>query len=121
VKVPAFVMQINAETRNLPAGTKIAGLTPNSIERLSPDDPFIRTFNTIPTVSGVPYHSIMGDRGKGGNKDRTKPVSNDSFVPYWSSHLDGAQSELVVPSRHSAHQNAKAIEEVRRILHEAAR
>ena len=63
----------------------------------------------------------MGDRGKGGNKDRTKPVSTDSFVPYWSSHLDGAQSELIVPSRHSAHQNEKAIEEVRRILHEAAR
>jgi len=121
VKVPDFVTRINAETRDLPAGTKIAGLTPNSIERLSPSDPFLQTINTIPTISGVPYHSIMGDRGKGGNKDRTKPVSTDSFVPYWSSHLDGAKSELIVPSKHSAHQNAKAIEEVRRILHEAAR
>ena len=121
VKVPDFVLRINAETRNLPDWTKIADRTPNSIERLSPGDPFIRTINTIPTTSRVPYHSIMGDRGKGGNKDRTKPVSTDSFVPYWSSHLDGAQSELIVPSRHSAHQNEKAIEEVRRILHEAAR
>ena len=121
VKVPDFVLRINEETRDLPAGVRIAGLTPNSIERLSPDDPFLRAIDSIPTTRGVPYHSIMGDRGKGGNKDHTKPVSTDSFVPYWSSHLDGAQSEMVVPSKHSAHQNAKAIEEVRRILHEAAR
>ena len=37
-------------------------------------------------------------------------------MPYWSSHLDGAQSELVVPSGHSAHQNPQAIAEVKRIL-----
>jgi hypothetical protein len=58
----------------------------------------------------------MGDRGKGGNKDRTKPVSSDGVVPYWSSHLGGAQSELIVPSNHSAHQNKQAIAEVARIL-----
>ena len=63
----------------------------------------------------------MGDRGKGGNKDHTKPVSTDGFVPYWSSHLGGAESELIVPSKHSAHQNAQAIEEVRRILRQGAR
>ena len=121
VKVPDFVLRIHAETRHLPADAKIAGLTPNSIERLSPNDPFLRAIDTIATVPGVPYHSIMGDRGKGGNKDHTKPVSTDGFVPYWSSHFDGARSEMIVPSKHSSHQNAKAIEEVRRILHEAAR
>jgi hypothetical protein len=30
--------------------------------------------------------------------------------------MNGAKSELVVPSGHSAHQNPKAIQEVRRIL-----
>jgi hypothetical protein len=30
--------------------------------------------------------------------------------------MDGAKSELIVPSAHSAHQNPQAIEEVRRIL-----
>ena len=43
-------------------------------------------------------------------------TSTDGIVPYWSSHLDGAQSELIVPSNHSAHQNPQAIAEVRRIL-----
>jgi len=37
-------------------------------------------------------------------------------VPYWSSHMDGAKSELIVSSGHAAHQNPKAIEEVHRIL-----
>ena len=40
----------------------------------------------------------MGDRGKGGNRDRTKPVSSDGVVPYWSSHLNGTESELIVRS-----------------------
>ena len=60
--------------------------------------------------------TICGDRGKGGNKDQTKPQMSDGFVPYWSSHLDAAKSELIVPSDHGAHQNAQAIAEVKRIL-----
>jgi len=38
-------------------------------------------------------------------------------VPYWSSHLDRATSELIVPSNHGAPRNPQAIAEVRRILH----
>ena len=38
------------------------------------------------------------------------------MVPYSSSHLDGAASELVVRSGHSAQQNPLAIQELRRIL-----
>ena len=76
----------------------------------------MQAINTIPITPGIPYHVISGDRGKGGNKDHTKPVMSDGIVPYWSSHMDGAESELVVPSDHSAHQNPQAIAEVRRIL-----
>lgn len=94
---------------------------PNSIETLSPDSVFVKTLSSIPTVPGVPCHSIMGDRGKGGNLDRTRPVKTDTYVPYWSSHLESARSELVVPSKHSAHQHEKAIAEIRRILLEHAR
>lgn len=89
---------------------------PNSIDTLSPENRFVKAINTIPLTPGIPFNSIMGDRGKGGNQDKTPPVSSDGIVPYWSSHLDGAKSELIVPSGHSAHQNPQAIEEVRRIL-----
>jgi len=39
-------------------------------------------------------------------------------VPYWSSHLDGAVSEKIVPSDHSAHRHPEAIAELKRILRE---
>jgi hypothetical protein len=89
---------------------------PNSVDTMSSQNRFVKTINTFPLSTTIPYHSIMGDRGKGGNKDTTKPISSDGLVPYWSSHLDGAKSELIVPSGHSAHQNPQAIEEVKRIL-----
>jgi hypothetical protein len=44
------------------------------------------------------------------------PNSSDGVVPYWSSHLDGAQSEKIVPSGHGSHQNIQGMEEIHRIL-----
>jgi len=84
---------------------------PNSVDTLAPNNRFVKAINTIPITPGIPYHTIMGDRGKG-----DAPNSSDGVVPYWSSHMEGAQSELIVPSGHPAHQNRQAIEEVRRIL-----
>jgi hypothetical protein len=98
-----------------PNGVKIKQF-PNSIDLLDPKNRFITTINSIPPARGIPYHSIMGDRGKGGNLDRTKPQSTDGIVPYWSSHIAGAQSELIIPSHHWSNQHPLAIEEVRRIL-----
>jgi hypothetical protein len=59
----------------------------------------------------VPYHSILGDRGRGDT-----PNSSDGFVPYSSSHLDGANSELIVPTGHDAYESPLAVDEVKRIL-----
>jgi pimeloyl-ACP methyl ester carboxylesterase len=90
---------------------------PNSIDFLNPENRFVKTLAAMPLVKGVPYHSILGDRGKGGNRDYTKPVSSDGIVPYWSSHLDGAESEIVIPSGHWTNQHPQGIAEVKRILH----
>lgn len=84
---------------------------PNSIDTLSPKNRFVKAINRIPLVPGIPYHTIQGDRGRGDT-----PNSSDGVVPYWSSHMEGAKSECIVPSDHSAHQNPKAFEEVARIL-----
>ena len=83
----------------------------NSVDSLSPKSRFVHAMNTIPMTSGVPYHTIIGDRGRGDT-----PNSSDGVVPYWSSHMDGAKSEDVVPSDHGAHQNPQAIQDVSRIL-----
>lgn len=89
---------------------------PNSIDALKPGNRFVTTMDTLPPTPGVPYNSIIADRGKGGNLDRTPPVSTDGIVPYWSSHLHGAESELIVPSGHWSNRDPQAIAEVKRIL-----
>ncbi len=89
---------------------------PNSIDTLAPNNRFVRAINTIPMSDRVPVNVIGGDRGKGGNKDRRKPVMSDGVVPYWSLHLPQAESEKIVASDHSAHQHPDAINEVARIL-----
>ena len=67
--------------------------------------------NNSPFRPKLTYHSILGDRGKG---DGAK--STDGIVPYWSSHLDGAKSERIVPSGHSLCSHPETIAEVARIL-----
>jgi hypothetical protein len=83
----------------------------NSVDSLSPKSRFMHAVNAIPITPGVPYNTIIGDRGRGDS-----PNSSDGVVPYWSSHMKGAETEDIVPSDHSAHQNPQAIAEVMRIL-----
>ncbi len=83
----------------------------NSVDSLSPKSRFVHAVNTLPITPGVPYNTIIGDRGRGDS-----PNSSDGVVPYWSSHMKGAETEHIVPSDHSAHQDPRAIAEVLRIL-----
>ena len=84
---------------------------PNSIDTLSPDNYFVIEINKIPIKDGITYHTVAGDRGKGDS-----PNSSDGVVPYWSSHMNGAVSEKIVPSGHGSHAHPEGIEEARRIL-----
>ena len=84
---------------------------PNSVDTLEPNDRFVEAVNKLPIARGIPYHSIIGDRGRGDT-----PNSSDGVVPYWSSHFPGARSELIVNSDHGAQYNPEAIREVERIL-----
>ncbi len=80
-----------------------------SVAGLSPSNRLFEALDEIPIQ--VPYHSIIGDRGRGDT-----PKSSDGVVPYWSSHLEGAKSEVIVPDSHGAFDDPQAIEEMRRIL-----
>jgi pimeloyl-ACP methyl ester carboxylesterase len=85
---------------------------PNSIDNLSDADPFIEASSTLPISPKVHYHTIVGVyKSKGPLTD-----SDDGVVPYASSHLDGADSELAVPSWHDVQETPQAIIELRRIL-----
>jgi len=82
---------------------------PTGINGLSPRSPLLRSLDTLPI--GAPYYSIIGDRGRGDT-----PNSSDGVVPYWSSHLAGAQSELIVPGPHGSFALPPTIAELKRIL-----
>jgi hypothetical protein len=84
---------------------------PDSIDTLAPDNDFVLALAGIPIKPDIPYHTIVGDRGRGDS-----PNSSDGVVPYWSSHLPAAESETIVPAEHGAHQHPLAIAEIRRIL-----
>jgi len=82
-----------------------------SVQSLQPGAPMIVALDKSPLRKGVTYHSVIGDRGKGDT-----PNSSDGVVEYWSSHLDGAASELIVPSGHSSFGDPAGIDEMIRIL-----
>jgi pimeloyl-ACP methyl ester carboxylesterase len=73
---------------------------PTSISGLSPSNPLFKALDKLPIEA--PHNSIIGDRGRGDT-----PNSSDGVVPYWSSHLDSAQSELIVPTDHGAMEEPK--------------
>jgi len=83
----------------------------NSIKNLSPNDPTVIALSELPIDPGVPFHSIIGDQGIGNGVEGT-----DGVVTYKSSHLEGAESELIVPTNHGAHHHPRAVLELKRIL-----
>ena len=85
---------------------------PNSITGLEPDSPLLKSMNKVPIR--VPFHSIIGVYGF--PKEPLEKTS-DTVVPYWSSHLDAALSEKLVPAPHTAiYEHPETIAEVKRIL-----
>jgi hypothetical protein len=82
---------------------------PNGITALSPKSPPLLVMDKVPIHTT--YHSIVGDRGKGNS-----PKSTDGVVAYWSSHLDSADSEKIVPGPHGSCELPETIAELKRIL-----
>lgn len=108
IKVLSIPTKITSALIDLPSDLRERGeLT--SIGGLSTKNRLYQALDKIPIQ--VPHHSIIGSFGVGNGPGRT-----DGVVPYWSAHLDSAQSELVVPGHHGAFDHPQAIQEMRRIL-----
>jgi len=86
------------------------GRIPTGIQSLSPKNNTLHALDKLPIVA--PYHSIIGDRGEKGDLQN----SSDGVVPYWSSHLAGAQSELIVHGGHGSYELPETIAELHLIL-----
>jgi pimeloyl-ACP methyl ester carboxylesterase len=83
------------------------------LDGLSAKSVLFPALDGVPFEPGVKYYSIIGDRGRG-----DAPNSTDGIVGYWSSHLPGAQSELIVPMGHDAQASPLSENEIFRILRE---
>jgi hypothetical protein len=84
----------------------------NGIDNLKPDSLFTLALKDSKWDPRVTVHSVIGDILRAGRTNGT-----DSVVGYWSSHVDAAESELVVRADHlGLHKSSAAIAEVRRIL-----
>ncbi len=68
VRTPRLFTSIYASTKPLliadPAARPLKRM-PNSVDTLEPNDRFVEAVNKLPIAPGIPYHSIMGDRGRG--------------------------------------------------------
>ena len=81
------------------------------IHDLDPDSLFSRAIGNSRMKEGLIYHSIIGDQDRADH-----PGGSDGVVPYSSSHLDNAASEVIVHSGHSIHRSPAAMRELLRIL-----
>jgi hypothetical protein len=82
---------------------------PTGINGLAAGNPVLKGLDTLPIQA--PYHTIVGDRGRGDT-----PNSSDGVVAYWSSHLTGAKSEIIVPGPHGSFALPQTVSDLKRIL-----
>ena len=114
VTLPARVVNgISDLARDNPGVLGQITYTPTAVDNMLPGQAFIRTLASSPIPPWVTTHSIIAVRGVG-----PPHALSDGFVKYQSAHLDGAVSEKIVRSNHSAQDKPETIEEVRRILRE---
>ena len=85
-----------------------------SIGTLSNKHPLYQGLKAVPIP--VPHHSIIGRIGKAPLLEST-----DGAVPYWSAHLDSAESEKVVPFWHGCVERPEVVQEVVGVLREHLR
>ncbi len=81
------------------------------VRQLASGNPVLAAMNRVPFDDKVKYHSIVGFNGRGDPE-----TGGDGVVPYTSAHVEGAVSELIVKSDHSAQEKEPAIAELHRIL-----
>ena len=83
----------------------------NSVDGLATESPLLLAVLKMPYPPGLPFHTICGNEDIAG-----VPHGTDGIVPYESSHLNGATSELIVHSNHSATGKPATMAEIRRIM-----
>jgi pimeloyl-ACP methyl ester carboxylesterase len=101
--------------RTVGASSQGEGSRASSVAQLTWDNPLLLELERARRAVALPFHSIIATVG-----DPSADGANDGLVPVASARLGGAQSEMVVRTRHMCIQHSDVIREVRRILIEHA-
>mgnify|MGYP001458279437 CR=1 FL=1 len=124
VRLPQMLMDAANELAQANPSLKLRQL-PTSIDLLAPQSPAL---TVLASARGdrVRYHSVIGvvpkSRASIGYLLTGDDEPGDEIVPYASAHIDGVESEIIVPANHfQVHQHPLAVREMRRILMEHAR
>ncbi|MHA3903972.1 esterase/lipase family protein [Castellaniella sp. WN] len=118
VRLPlTLIEQFGGLTRLAQPGKADRALVANGIDNLSEKDHYLQLSNGMSISPAVHYHSIIARRSEAGPLEE----SDDGLVSWRSAHLEGAESEKVIPGSHSIQETPPAILEIRRILHEHLR
>lgn len=120
IDLPQQIVNVSTELVNIgrtsltPLGLEIAANPPTSIDGLRPDSPMLLLMDSMPLKPDVICHSIVAiERGF----DQPQKKWSDGVVPYSSSIMDAAESQIVIPrTKHSVHQSEAGIAELERIL-----
>jgi hypothetical protein len=82
-----------------------------SLDNMSPGSKFLQALNTTPVINRVVINSIIAVADDGPLEE-----ASDGVVKYQSAHIEGVETELIVPSPHTCLQHPWTITELRRIL-----
>ncbi len=96
----------------------LQGRVPTSLDNMKESNPYLQILSRAPLSGGVKAHSIIAiaDADPEAYED-----ADDGVVAYRSAHIEGVESECLIPSGHSCQSNPRTIREVRRILLEHLR
>src|SRR5205823_6421272 len=123
VHLPKMILDTAADLAQENPDLKLRQL-PTSVDLLAPHAPALEVL-AAKRSERVHYHSVVGvapaSKASLGYLLAGDSEPGDEVVPYESAHLDGVDSELVVPANHfQVHQHPLSVREVRRILVEHA-
>ncbi|HEY2619526.1 MAG TPA: alpha/beta hydrolase [Acetobacteraceae bacterium] len=112
VTLPITVVTSLGELASNPDALKTARVGSNSVWSMTPENPVLQVFAALPISPNVAAHSIIPVLGDG-----PMEAGDDGVVTYKSAHIDGVESELVIPNAgHSVQSDPRTVDEVRRIL-----
>jgi triacylglycerol esterase/lipase EstA (alpha/beta hydrolase family) len=114
ISVPGNLIDFGKDlfSKNRSLKDELGDSVPTSLDQMDPSNHFIQRLAALPLHSQVKAHSIIAV------KQGMHPAEdgNDGVVEYRSAHLEGVESEIVVPSSHSCQSHPATVQELRRIL-----